>query len=221
MKASASSIEKEVPAAKIVYHLADISNETAIQSAMSKAHDQFGKLHILVSNAGYLAPRSPTLSANMADWWKSFEINVLGTFNTARAFMSHAVADGASFINISAGFVHSPAHFPLSSYACSKLAAAKLVEYIQAENLGLHTVNVHPGVVESDTLKTAGLPGMDDAQLSGDFAVWATSKEGGFLKGKFVWVNWDVDELKQQAERIQSTSLLSLGLDGWPLQDSV
>ena len=100
------------------------------------------------------------------------------------------------------------------------MAAAKLVEYIQAENPGLHTVNVHPGVAESDMLKTAGLPGMDDTQLSGDSAVWATSKEGGFLKGKFVWVNWDVDELKQQAEKVQSTLLLSLGLDGWPLQNS-
>ena len=82
LKASASSIEKEIPDAKIVYHLADLSNETAIQTAMSKAHDQFGKLHILVSNASYLAPRSPTLSANTADWWKSFEINVLGNFNS-------------------------------------------------------------------------------------------------------------------------------------------
>ena len=87
LKASASSIEKDVPDAKIVYHLADKSNETAIQTAMSKAHDQFGKLHILVSNAGYLAPRSPTLSANTADWWKSFETNVLGSFNSARAFI--------------------------------------------------------------------------------------------------------------------------------------
>ena len=220
LKASVSSIEKDVPGAKILYHLADISNETSIQSAVGKAEDQFGKLHILINNAGHLAPLGPTLSAKTADWWKSFEINVLGSFNATRAFLSHAVAEGVSIINISAGFVHGPAQAPLSSYTCSKLAAAKLLEYVQAENPALHTVNVHPGVVESDMTRMAGFPGMDDAQLSGDFAVWATSTEASFLKGKFVWANWDVAELKQQAEKIQSSSLLSLSLDGWPLQDS-
>lgn len=53
------------------------------------------------------------------------------------------------------------------------------------------------------------------AELAGDFVVWTASPEAKFLKGKFVWVNWDVEELKADAKRIESTALLTLGLDGF------
>jgi hypothetical protein len=33
-------------------------------------------------------------------------------------------------------------------------------------------------------------------KLPGDFAVWAASNEAEFLHGRFVWANWDVDELQ-------------------------
>jgi hypothetical protein len=45
--------------------------------------------------------------------------------------------------------------------------------------------------------------------------VWLASEEAKFLKGKFVWVNWDVDELKANAKEIESTNLLTLGLQGY------
>lgn len=45
--------------------------------------------------------------------------------------------------------------------------------------------------------------------------MWLTSSEAKFLKGKFVWCNWDVDEMKMNAREIESTSLLTLGLTGF------
>ena len=56
---------------------------------------------------------------------------------------------------------------------------------------------------------------IDDAQLAGDFTVWAASKEAKFLKGKFVWVNWDVEELKAKRNEIETTDLLTIGLEGF------
>lgn len=52
------------------------------------------------------------------------------------------------------------------------------------------------------------------AELAGNFAVWLTSPEAHFLKGKFVWTNWDEDELKQNALEIEKSPLLTLGLEG-------
>jgi hypothetical protein len=34
------------------------------------------------------------------------------------------------------------------------------------------------------------------------------------LRGKFVWVNWDVDELKARKDEIQNTDLLDIVLNG-------
>ena len=50
--------------------------------------------------------------------------------------------------------------------------------------------------------------------------VWLASPEAQFLKGKYLWANWDVDELKARAKEIEATSELSIGLGGWPFQDA-
>jgi hypothetical protein len=52
--------------------------------------------------------------------------------------------------------------------------------------------------------------------LPASFHVWLASPEARFLKGKFVWSNWDVDELKAQAKEITGSSKYNIGLDGWP-----
>jgi hypothetical protein len=46
--------------------------------------------------------------------------------------------------------------------------------------------------------------------------VWLVSQEGAFLKGKTVWANWDVNELKAQAETISAGPQLTSGSIGWP-----
>jgi hypothetical protein len=52
--------------------------------------------------------------------------------------------------------------------------------------------------------------------LPADFVVWAVSPEAKFLKGKLVWSNWDVDELKAMEEEIEETDKFTFGLLGWP-----
>jgi hypothetical protein len=54
------------------------------------------------------------------------------------------------------------------------------------------------------------------AKLPGNFVVWLASPEAKFLKGKYTWVNWDVDELKTRAEEIKNSNMLTLTLEGWP-----
>ena len=45
--------------------------------------------------------------------------------------------------------------------------------------------------------------------------MWLHSPEAKFLRGKYVWVNWDVDELKAQKEEIMnSPDLLNTMLGG-------
>jgi len=56
----------------------------------------------------------------------------------------------------------------------------------------------------------------DLVELTAGFFVWLASPEAEFLKGKFVWSNWDVDELKAKREELEGTPNLTLGLLGWP-----
>ena len=60
----------------------------------------------------------------------------------------------------------------------------------------------------------------DLVSLPASFNVWLASPEARFLKGKFLWANWDVDELKAQAKEIEASTQLSIGLGGWPFENA-
>jgi NAD(P)-dependent dehydrogenase (short-subunit alcohol dehydrogenase family) len=62
------------------------------------------------------------------------------------------------------------------------------------------------------------LGGYDDVSLPAGFILYLASPEARFLRGKYLWANWDVDELKAQAEKIEGTGYLSVGLQGWPFK---
>ena len=56
----------------------------------------------------------------------------------------------------------------------------------------------------------------DIVKLSAAFTVWITLPEAQFLNGKWVWVNWDVEELEAKAEEISSGTQFTAGIYGWP-----
>ena len=56
--------------------------------------------------------------------------------------------------------------------------------------------------------------------LAAHFAVWLASPDASFLSGRFVWAQWDIDELKARAEEVKSSPyLLKIGLVGEPAKD--
>lgn len=56
-------------------------------------------------------------------------------------------------------------------------------------------------------------------QLPGEFSVWAASPAARFLHGKFVWANWDVDEMTERKDEIARPGMLQIGLQGAELVD--
>lgn len=71
--------------------------------------------------------------------------------------------------------------------------------------------------VKSSRGKTSGSPvAFDAVELPSSFAVWLSSDEATFLRGKFVWCNWDVEELMEKNRQIEGTGLLTANCLGWP-----
>ena len=52
--------------------------------------------------------------------------------------------------------------------------------------------------------------------LPANFAVWLVSDEGAFTRGKLVYCNWDVEELKSRADEIVNAPALTANILGWP-----
>ncbi|CZR69610.1 related to peroxisomal short-chain alcohol dehydrogenase [Phialocephala subalpina] len=220
---SKAAIEKAAPGVKVGIAAGDISDIKGLTEAFGKlAKEAGGKLDVLVSSAGYLNEPSSIMEGDPEDWWKVQEIVIRGTYNTIRAFVPLA-SSSAIFLNITSGIGHMPVHLAglagtMSAYAVSKIANGKLVEYAAAElkDRGIRAVNIQPGVVTTDlNMKHGAIAGLDTSDLPGNFCVWLASPEAEFLNGRYVYVNWDVDELKAKKEEIlKDPKLLTLGLEG-------
>ncbi|KAK3495397.1 uncharacterized protein B0T23DRAFT_441245 [Neurospora hispaniola] len=107
-------------------------------------------------------------------------------------------------------------------YGFTKATAGLFFRYIaqRSDPEKMQVVSIHPGTIYSELWRRLGveksvLP-FDDISLPADFVVWAATKEARFIHGRFVWANWDVEELKAKyAERFkQDAELFRFGVCG-------
>jgi len=217
LQATRDSLAKQFPSTKFIVAQGDITKKDSIATAFKQIGEQVGKpVDILVANAGFLPTPGTIENSDINDFWNAFEINVLGSFLSVRAFLPIA-AINATVINITSGLAHVPAMPGVSAYSSSKMGAAKFFEYLHYEKPEWKVVNVHPGVVESEMNDKGDIPPMDHEDLPGTFNAWLATSESDFLKGRFVWCNWNIDELKEKAKEISDNPFkFTTGLGGWP-----
>lgn len=215
LKEAAAAIKEAVVSANVKYYISDVTDEKTFNAAMEDVKKTLGPISIFINNAGYLS-KGPLITQDpgyLADWWKNMEVNVLGSLIAFRAFLPNA-APNASLINNTSGIGHLPPFPGVSAYQVSKLANSKLMEDISAEHPELFVLNIQPGVVDSTLNRKSDIPGMDDANLPGNFAVWAASPEARFLNSKYVYCNWDVEELIGKKAEFEEPTFLKLALEG-------
>jgi NAD(P)-dependent dehydrogenase (short-subunit alcohol dehydrogenase family) len=232
---------KEITAAaqrtgtRVLYEVADLTKRDNVDKALEIFARKVGKLSILVANAGALPEPGPLVTMDAALFMKGFEVNVLTCLNAIQAFLPLAAADAMVF-SISSGTGHIAPIPGVSHYAASKAAGIKMVEYFAVECPDVHFVQIQPGVVSTEINKNSTVMARDDreclflmcpcrllltlivlAALPGQFCVWLASPEAKFLRSKYVWVNWDVDELMGRSKEIENSKLLTVMLDGLPM----
>ena len=147
-------------------------------------------------------------------------MNVKGTLSTGRAFFPSRKKD-ASVIGVSTNAYEFPSSFldGFSAYVTSKLAQGRLMQMLAAENPDVFIGVMHPGIIETEMMVNSGVSGVpiDSILLPAHFIVWMASKEARFIHGKFVYANWDIDELKAKSEKVQSSDDLTISLRGYEI----
>ncbi|KAH6995553.1 hypothetical protein BKA56DRAFT_650426 [Ilyonectria sp. MPI-CAGE-AT-0026] len=216
LEAAAAEIMAAGPATRVVYESADLTDRAAVDGAMKSITDQVGKIDIFISNAGILQDSASVVGYDVRELTRGFELNVIGPFNAVQAFVPHA-APGSMLFNVSSSVAHIAPIPGMFAYAATKAAIIKMFDYVAAENPGLHVVHVQPGLVDTEMNVDSPVKGQDEPELPGSFLVWLASPEAKFLKGKFVWANWDAEELISRAREIQDSMLLQVHLDGVPM----
>ena len=137
--------------ADVAYVHLDVTREADWVSAVEAAVSRYGRLDVLVNNAG-ISIRKGIEETTEEDWDRIMDINAKGVFlGTKHAIPAMRRAGGGSIINISsiAGMVGGP--FTGGSYAATKGAVRLLTKStaIQYAKEGIRCNSVHPGLLET------------------------------------------------------------------------
>ncbi|KAG4441698.1 hypothetical protein IFR05_002832 [Cadophora sp. M221] len=216
-----ASIQQKFPNVEIFVASTDITNKTHVDIAFAKFVGD-SKIDVLVSNAAMIGPQDPVKDVDADQFLEAINLNLKGSLNVAQAFLSHAASD-AVVIEINSSVAHINFGPGFASYSVAKLAVFRLWDSVAFANPNLSVFHVQPGVVDTDMNKEAGgvaaVGFEDDVSLPASFNVWLASPEARFLKGKFLWSNWDVDELKARSKEIEAGQQFNIGLVGWPFSE--
>jgi len=129
----------------------DVLNSDSITQAIQQGIEQFGKIDVLLNNAGYGAygVLEATPSDNIR---RQFDVNVLGLLDVTKAILPHFRKNKAGIlINISS--VGGKMTFPLGSlYHGTKFAVEGISEALsfEMEAIGCKVKIVEPGVIKTD-----------------------------------------------------------------------
>ncbi len=128
---------------------ADVRDPDAVRRMVAETTAQFGRLDIVVNNAGILRDRT-LRKLSEADWQAVIDTNLTGVFHVCQAAES-ALADGGRIINL-ASIAAVVGFFGQSNYAAAKAGVVALTKVLSKELARRQiTVNaVAPGVVETE-----------------------------------------------------------------------
>jgi len=129
----------------------DVGQANSVQTMVDKAVEHFGRLHILVNNAG-VASTAPMLDLSERDWDWLMDINLKGLFLVGQAVGRHmAGAGGGVIINVTSQI--SEVAIPNRVHYCASKGGARLLTKAMALDLAPHNIRVNalgPGATETD-----------------------------------------------------------------------
>jgi len=133
---------------------ADVSKPDDVARVVAEACGVFGRVHILVSNAGVYGPMGPIESVRWDEWVRAVEINLFGSVLMCRALIPHFKEHRyGKIVQLSGGGATNP--LPgISAYAVSKAAVVRFVETVALEvrPFGIDVNAIAPGALNTRLL---------------------------------------------------------------------
>lgn len=137
------------------YHL-DVSKEAQVESVCRQIEHDFGRLNVLINNAGILGVSKPTEEVSEAEWDRVQAVNVKGVFFcTKHAIAALRRAGGGSIINLSSiyGLVGAPDVPPYHASKGAVRLMTKTDALLYAKDK-IRVNSIHPGAILTPMLET-------------------------------------------------------------------
>ncbi|KAJ7845348.1 hypothetical protein B0H14DRAFT_2584687 [Mycena olivaceomarginata] len=163
----------------------DVTSEDSVRSTAEAVEEAFGpSLDVLITNAGYLETWTPLTESDTKEWWRSWEVNIKGTYLTMRYLLPLVL----------------------------KSETQTLVTLSSADQ-GLVAISLHPGGVKTELafnmLEWMHHVLVDEPELPADVLVWLARERREWLSGRFIdSACWDVNELEKKKGEIAEKDAL-------------
>jgi 3-oxoacyl-[acyl-carrier protein] reductase len=149
---AAASVIKEIERAggKAIAIQADAADADAVKAAIEKTVATFGRLDVLVNNAGTAIPKTFE-EATLEEMDRVIDINIRGVFVATQAALKH-IRDGGRIIMIGSAIGERVSTPGLVPYAATKGAVKIFTQGLAREvgSRGITVNNVQPGPIDTD-----------------------------------------------------------------------
>ncbi len=131
--------------------LADVSDFAEVEAVIALAVERFGRLDVLVGNAGVLSPNGRIHNLATEDWERAFRVNLLGAVNGIRAAVSVMRPQQSGSIVLTASVSGLTAWSHAGPYCATKAAVIQLAKVAAVEYArdGIRVNCVCPGTFRS------------------------------------------------------------------------
>ncbi|MBP1844054.1 NAD(P)-dependent dehydrogenase (short-subunit alcohol dehydrogenase family) [Rhizobium petrolearium] len=132
---------------------ADVSDEKRMREALDRLAETFGRLDIVVANAGINGVWAPIDDLKPEEWDKTIAVNLRGTYLTFHAAVPHLKKRGGSIVVVSSINGNRTFNTPgATAYVATKAAQVAIVQQLALE-LGKHGIRVNavcPGAIDTN-----------------------------------------------------------------------
>ncbi len=149
----------------------DVADWVAVQTAVDAVLVRFGRLDVLINNAGVIDPIAEICTADPVEWARAMDINLKGVFHGMRAVLPRMRAQASgTIITISSGAAVNPIE-GWSAYCASKAGALMLTRMAHLEEAahGIRVLGLSPGTVATDMqrqIKASGVNAVSQLDFS-------------------------------------------------------
>ncbi len=152
--------EAESSSAEVLALAADVSRSADVEKIVDGAIQRFGRIDVLVNNAGLLGPRVPIEEYPEDEWRQVLDANLTAPFLLAKAVIPH-MPEGGSIINVTSG-VSIEGRARWGAYSVSKFGVEGLTQILAAElaDRGIRANSVDPGGMRTE-MRAAAYPDED------------------------------------------------------------
>jgi len=130
------------------FHAVDVTNREDTQSFVDFARAEFGRINVLVNNAGVM-PLSLMGDLRVEDWDRMIDVNIRGVLHGIAAVLPDMQKNGGQIVNVASVGAHMV--MPTGAVYCgTKYAVWAISEGLRQENPNVRITTISPGVVATE-----------------------------------------------------------------------